>query len=205
MNERLKINKQQDTMTNKTATVQEGMWVSFIYTVTDQEGNVLFEATSAAPDTIIYGVTPGVLPGLERAMRGLKAGDGFNVTLPAADAYGEYDKNVIFHLPYDIFASDGKLPDTVKVGASLPMMTDTGQKVYGVVTDISPDKVTMDFNHPFAGKTVTFSGEVREVRPATDEELHPKGCGGCCGGGCGSDSGCSSKGDCSDGGCCGNC
>ena len=61
----------------------------------------------------------------------------------------------------------------------------------------------MDFNHPFAGKTVEFAGEVVEVRDATEEELHPHhGCGGCgCGKhqddscGCGDDCGCGGHSD----------
>ena len=183
-------------------TIDKGRFVAFTYKVTDQDGTLLFEATDAAPDTIVHGHTPGLLPGLESALRGLKAGDRFEVTLSPDDAYGQYDGNIVFRLPYNVFSSDGKLPETVKAGASLPMMTDAGQKVYGMVTEISPDEVTMDFNHPFAGKTVTFSGKVDQVRPATDEELNPR-CGGCGGGGCHSgECGCDDGGcGCNDGGC----
>lgn len=182
-------------------TIQKGQFVAFTYKVTDKEGDVLFEATKEAPDTIVYGVTQGLLPGLENALHGLKAGDKFEITLPPQAAYGEIDKDIIFTLPYSVFSTDGKLPDNVKPGATLPMMTDGGQKVYGKVTEVTPEAVTMDFNHPFAGLTVTFSGEVLEVRPATEEELNPRTCGGCCGGGC-------TGGDCNDdecGGCSGTC
>ncbi|MDE7108923.1 MAG: peptidylprolyl isomerase, partial [Muribaculaceae bacterium] len=74
-----------------------------------------------------------------------------------------------------------------------PMMTAEGYRVEGTVLEVG-DKIKMDFNHPFAGLTVTYKGEVDEVRDATPEELHPVGgcgggCGGC-GGGCGSDGNC---------------
>ena len=73
------------------------------------------------------------------------------------------------------------------------MMTEQGFPVSGLVLMVSPAKVTVDFNHPMAGKRVRFKGEILEVRDATEEELHPHcGCGcGCdhahcgdCGGGC---------------------
>ena len=87
---------------------------------------------------------------------------------------------------------DGKLAQEVKVGAKLPMMTAEGFRVEGKVLEIGPDKIKMDFNHPFAGLTVRYEGEIDGVRDATPEELQPScGCGGCagggCGGGCGSD------------------
>ena len=71
------------------------------------------------------------------------------------------------------------------------MMTAEGFRVEGKVLEITPDKIKMDFNHPFAGLTVRYEGVIDEVRDATPEELKPScGCGGCCGGG---DNGC----DCS--------
>lgn len=101
---------------------------------------------------------------------------------------------------------DGKMAVEVKVGGALDMMTNTGDIIRGLVTEVTPEYVSMDFNHPFAGKTVEFDGEVIEVRDATEEELHPKhscGCGGGCshhgdndscgcgdGCGCGDDCGC---------------
>ena len=184
---------------SNTETIKKGQFVSFSYKVTDPEGNLLFEATSETPDTIVYGYTPGVLPGLEQALQGLKSGDKFEVTLPPEAAYGNYEDNLLIKLPYSVFSAEGTLPETVKKGASLPMMTDSGQRVYGTVTDITPEEVTMDFNHPFAGKTVTFSGTVGEVREATADEMNPR-CG--CSGGCSGGSGCGSDcGGCDDG-CC---
>ena len=88
----------------------------------------------------------------------------------------------------------------------VPMMTAEGYRVMGKVLEIG-DKVKMDFNHPFAGKTVRYQGQIVEVREATEEEIHPtSGCGGCCGGGCGDSDGDGCGGGCdSKGGCCGGC
>lgn len=188
--------------------VEPGMFVEYAYTVTNAaDGSLLFEATKEHPDQMVFGASQEVIPALANAMEGLGEGDRFEITLPPEAAFGDLNPDYIMELDRSVFSEDGKLPEQVKVGAALPMMTGDGYRVVGVVKEIG-DKVTMDFNHPFAGMTVTFKGEVVTVRPATEEEIHPvSGCGGCGGGCCGGGSGdcgdgegscCSSKG----GGCC---
>lgn len=186
---------------NKIEKVEPGMYVEYAYKLTDaSNGDLLFEATRQHPDMMIYGVSQEVVPGLAHAMEGLKAGDRFETTLPPAAAFGERSDENIMELEREIFERDGKLAEEVKVGAVLPMMTAEGYRIVGKVLEIG-DKVKMDFNHSFAGLTVTYNGEVVKVREATVDELHPtSGCGGC-GGGCGS--GCDS-GSC-ESGCCGGC
>lgn len=190
-----------------TETVSPGKYVEYSYLLTDAAtGRKLFEATKSRPDQMIYGVSQDVVPGLASVMEGLKAGDKFEVTLPPAAAFGERNEEDVVELDRQIFERDGKLAEEVKVGAALPMMTAEGYRVVGTVVAIG-SKVVMDFNHPFAGLTVTFAGEIETVRDATEEEIHPaSGCGGCChGGGCGGD-GCGGDEGCGhdDGGsCCG--
>lgn len=189
-----------------TDTVSPGKYVEYSYLLTDAAtGRKLFEATKSRPDQMIYGVSQDVVPGLASVMEGLKAGDKFEVTLPPAAAFGERNEEDVVELDRQIFERDGKLAEEVKVGAALPMMTAEGYRVVGTVVAIG-SKVVMDFNHPFAGLTVTFAGEIETVRDATEEEIHPaSGCGGCChgggcGDGCGGDEGCGHD----DGGsCCG--
>lgn len=175
--------------------IEPGKFVKYTYKVTDdKDGRVLFEATEEAPDVMVYGVSNEVIPGLISVMQGLKTGDKFSVTLPPEVAFGERSDENVITVPKDAFMRDGKMAEEVKVGAALPMLTEQGYTVTGVVTSINEHDVTMDFNHPFAGITVKFDGEVREVRDATPEELQPAhscGC-GCSHGGCG-------EGDCGDG------
>lgn len=107
---------------------------------------------------------------------------------------------MIMSLDKSIFVVDGKFDaETIKVGNVVPMMTEQGHRVQGVVTHVGDDKVVMDFNHPLAGESVKYSGTVLEVRDSTDEERNPShgGCGGC--------SGCGSSEDGSCGGCNGGC
>ena len=193
--------------------VGPGMFVAYSYKLyNDADNSLLFETPAGDPDTMIFGVSRDVVPGLETAMEGLAKGDRFGVTLPPQTAFGErYPENVV-ELDRSIFMRDGELASEVKVDAELPMVTQDGLMIKGRVLEVGPEKVKMDFNHPFAGLTVRYEGEIDEVRPATPEELHPAhGCGGGChcsggcgdGGSCGSGCGCGEGCGCGDGGSCG--
>lgn len=154
------------------------------------------------PETVIFGVTPGFIVPLEKAIDGLVKGDKYDVVVKSDEAFGPVRPEEIVELEKSIFEVDGKFhSDAIKVGAVVPMMTAEGYRLMGKVLDITPTHVKMDFNHPLAGKDLRFKGEVLGVRDATPEELAPaQGCGGCnCGeGGCG-EGGCDDQGGC----CCG--
>lgn len=196
-------------MQDNNAKVAPGMYVELgydLYEIAPDGTQVTVHQTDADdPERIIFGVTEGVLEPLEKALDGLKVGEAFDVTVTSEKAFGAYDKEKVIDLDREIFVVDGKFDsETVKVGAAVPMMTSEGYRIMGRVLNISGDKVTMDFNHPLAGRDVRFRGKVLNVRPATEAELHPvhHGCGcGCdhghddcgCGDdncGCGDDCGC---------------
>lgn len=167
------------------------------------EGELIEQATAERPLTFVYGA--GVmLPKFEELLEGLEQGKSFEINLACADAYGDVDENAIVELPKNIFMIDGKFDDDiVTVGNTVPMMSTSGQRMDGLVLDVSDEIVKMDFNHPLAGEDLFFKGEILEVRDATDEEIAATvsgGCGSGCGGGCGcDDDSCSS--DHSHGGC----
>ena len=190
-------------MENKKETVGPGKFVAYSYKLyNDKDGELLFETPKDAPDVMVFGVSQEVVPGLVAAMEGLGKGDKFEVVLPPVAAFGERNPEYEMELDKTIFMRDGKLAQEVKKGASLPMMTAEGFRIEGRVIDITPDKVKMDFNHPFAGLTVRYDGVIDEVRDATPDELKPScGCGGCCGGGDGSENGCCGTGDSEGCGC----
>lgn len=141
------------------------------------------------PEKIIFGITRGVIEPLEKAIDGLEAGGQFDVYAKAEQAFGPYDPEQIAVLDKDIFLVDGEFDaDVIKPGAVVPMMTQDGFHISGVVKEVTADKVKMDFNHPLAGKDVRFKGQVTFVRDATPEELQPAGCGcGCDHDHCGDD------------------
>lgn len=176
--------------------VEEGKLVEYSYKLyNDENGDLLFETPEEQPDVMIYGLSHDVVPGLIVAMKGLKKDDKFTVTLPAEAAFGQrFDDNVI-KLDKELFMRDGQLAEAVKVGAMLPMMTEQGFQVQGKVLSIGDKEVEMDFNHPFAGLTVKFEGEIKDVRTPTPEEIAAMQNHGC---GCGCHGGCE-DGDCGDG------
>lgn len=176
--------------------VEDGKFVAYAYKLYDDaNGELLFETPEGQPDAMIFGLSHDVVPGLVAAMKGLSAGDKFSVTLPAEAAFGErFDDNVLT-LDKELFMRDGQLAEAVQVGAVLPMMTEQGFPIKGKVLSIDDAHVVMDFNHPFAGLTVRFDGEVIEVRDPSPEEIaalqsHGCGCHGCGDDDCGCDEGC---------------
>lgn len=166
---------------------------------------LVHQSDPSDPEKIVFGVTRGMIIPLEKAIEGLQPGDRFDVTVKADEAFGQHDPEQVVELDRDMFVVDGKFDDEmVKVGAYVPMMTADGYRINGKVTSVTDEKVTMDFNHPLAGKDVRFSGSIITVRDATHEELHPTHgcCGGCGSGDCGDSCGCGDGGSC--GGGCGN-
>ncbi len=150
-----------------------------------------------------------LLPKFESELEGLEPGNEFAFTLTAEEGYGEYDPKRKFDIPKSSFEVDGVLrEDLLQVGKVIPLLNSAGAVVQGKIDAISEDKVTMDFNHPMAGKTLNFKGKVLTVRDATEKELTeglhgeflpPSG--RCCHHGNGG--GCCHKDGKGDGGCCG--
>lgn len=181
-------------------TIKPGKYVELVYKVkaTGAEGDVFtMEFTEQRPDRFVYGVERGLIEELEKSLLNMKEGDTFDITLEPKDTikeFGERDEKAVMTLNKSIFVIDGKFDsNTVAVGKVLPMMTEDGYQVQGMVTEITDDKVVMDFNHPFAGKTVNYAGHVKTIRDAKPEDMPHSGCGcGCdhdhedgCGDGCG--------------------
>lgn len=185
--------------------IKSGKYVELGYDLyevgADGADKLVHQTDADDPEKIIFGVTRGMIIPLEKAIEGLQPGERFDVTVKAAEAFGPHDPEQVVALDRDLFVVDGKFDEEmVKVGALVPMMTADGYRINGKVVSVTPEKVTMDFNHPLAGKDVRFSGSILVVRDATPEELQPAhGCGGC-GGSCGDGCGCS-DGDTCGGGC----
>ncbi len=167
---------------------------------TEPDGSVLETADRERPLEFICGQGQ-TLEYFEMNLLEKKAGEKFDFKIPAANAYGEVNDEMIVDLPKEIFkeVEAGEM----KVGNVLPMMDSMGRHLQGKILSIGEEEVKIDFNHQLAGKDLYFKGEVLSVRDATDEELealHSHKCGGCSG--CGSEGGCGSHEDsCGCGGC----
>lgn len=189
--------------------IQPGKYVELGYDLyrinPDGTETLVHQTDSEDPEKIVFGVTRGVIEPLEKAIDGLEAGGKFDIVVKADQAFGSYDEEQIATLPRDIFEIDGKFDEeTIKAGAVLPMMTADGFRINGVVLEVTPTDVKMDFNHPLAGKDVRFKGNIIAVRDATPDELQPaKGCCGCGTGNADDSCDCSSNDSCGCGDGCG--
>ena len=162
-----------------------------------KEGDVFEKAGKDSPLIFLYG-SGMMLPAFENGLAEKKASDTFEIFIAAADAYGEVNEEAIVELPKSIFMVDGKIDEQlITPGNSVPMMSTSGQRMEGLVVSVDDNTVQMDFNHPLAGEDLHFTGEILDVRDATDEELNAAYSSSC---GCGSGGGCGDSG-CGDGGC----
>lgn len=174
--------------------ISANKYVAVIYDLNVGEGEereLMEKATREVPLKFIYG-TGMMIPAFEDALAGLESGDQFDFSLTPENAYGEYNEDHVLELPKNIFEIDGKFDsEMVKEGNTIPMMDADGHRMNGSVLEVKKDVVVMDFNHPLAGETLHFKGEVVDVHEPTAEEIAAmasSSCGGgCegCGGGCG--------------------
>jgi FKBP-type peptidyl-prolyl cis-trans isomerase SlyD len=181
--------------------------ISLIYELrlNSPSGEIVEALSQDNPLTFLYGAG-NLLPKFEEYLDGLKVGDKFDFNLAANDAYGEVNIDAIVNVPVAAFEVNGKIDeDLLKVGNTIPMRDNAGNRLNGQVKEITPEGVKMDFNHPLAGSNLFFKGEVTGIREATEEELnhgHIHSSCGCGSGGCGDEHGHShGGGGCSDEGC----
>lgn len=151
--------------------VEKNKVVALSYELT-VEGRIADKAEAGHPLEYIQG-TGMLLPKFEAEVEGKDEGDTFAFTLTPEEGYGVPDPAQVAELPVEIFKDEsGEIrSDLLKEGATLPMMNAMGQVCYGIVRTVTESSVTMDFNHPMAGKTLNFSGKVEKVREATEKEL----------------------------------
>ena len=98
-----------------------------------------------------------LIPGFESALVGMAAGDSKTVTLPADEAYGERNADLVQTLDREMFPENGAHVD---VGQTYEMMTESGQPMPVTVTAVEDAEVTIDANHPLAGQDLTFDLEL---------------------------------------------
>jgi FKBP-type peptidyl-prolyl cis-trans isomerase SlyD len=139
--------------------------VSIHYTVTS-EGVELDSSKGKDPLTYMHGAS-SIIPGLERALEGREAGDDVSVTIEPNDAYGEAREELVQNMPRSAFEG----VDKVEPGMQFQASGQNGQVQNITVVKVEDDEVTIDANHPLAGKTLEFDVVIDSVREPTDEEL----------------------------------
>jgi FKBP-type peptidyl-prolyl cis-trans isomerase SlyD len=163
--------------------------ISFDYQVRNSRAEVLDSSEQTGPMAYIHGYS-SIIPGLEKALEGRAAGDTLNVVVPPVEAYGLREERRMGEVSRSIFPEGTEIKPGMRFRAQSEHGTDNV-----VVVAVNGDKITVDSNHPLAGETLTFDVTVRDVRPATEEEIahghvhHEHSHSGgddCCGnGGCG--------------------
>ena len=135
------------------------------------EGSIVDRATEEKPLDYIQGMHM-LIPRFEAELEGLEEGAEFAFTLQPEEGYGPYDEKHRIDLPKSAFTIEGQVrEDLMQIGRILPMVGSDGSVVNATVVDVKEDGVTMDFNHPMAGKILNFKGKVVSVRDATEKEL----------------------------------
>lgn len=147
----------------------------FNYTLTDADGNQI-DSSDGQAMAYLHGHS-NLIPGLEKELVGKEVGDKFTVNVPAAEGYGEIQPHLIQEgVPKNMFQG----VESLEVGMRFEAQSEQG--IHSVeITSVEEETVTVDGNHPLAGKDLTFDIEIMGVRDATDGELehgHAHGEGG---------------------------
>lgn len=140
--------------------------VTLDYTLKNAAGEVIDTSEGGEPLAYLHGAEQ-IVPGLERELEGLSAGDEKDVVVSAEDGYGPRDPEGIFPVPRSVFPEDMELSP----GDSLLGEDEDGNQHPVRIVELRGDSVLVDANHPLAGEALYYHVAVREVRDATAEEL----------------------------------
>ena len=156
--------------------IKDNSAVSFHYSLADDEGQQLDSSAGKEPLAYLHGAG-NIIPGLENALTGKAVGDSMTVAVSAAEGYGEVQQELIQDVPRTSFQG----VEQIEEGMQFEAQTGQGGTVPVTVTAVTDETVTVDGNHPLAGKNLNFDVSIEAVRDATAEELehgHVHGPGG---------------------------
>jgi FKBP-type peptidyl-prolyl cis-trans isomerase SlyD len=137
--------------------IQDDQKVSMTYEL-KVDGNVVDSNVNGEPLEFVFGQGQ-IIPGLESRIQEMNTGDSKDVTVPAAEGYGEYNEEAKQTLPKEQFAQI----EGLHVGMALQGQGENGQPIQVRVSEIMDDGVEIDFNHPLAGKDLEFSISINAI------------------------------------------
>lgn len=144
--------------------INAGRVAAIHYTLTDDDGQVIDKSAPQSPLRYLHGAG-NIVPGLEKALDGKQAGDSLRAEVPPEQGYGPRHDGLVQQVPRSAFPADARIEPGIKFEAR----TERGPLVV-TVTEVGDEAVTVDGNHPLAGKKLHFDVEVAEVRDATEQE-----------------------------------
>jgi FKBP-type peptidyl-prolyl cis-trans isomerase SlyD len=139
--------------------------IGFHYTLTDKAGTVLDSSVGDEPLYFLEN-SQQIIPGLEKVISLMNVGDKRKVEVKANDAYGDINPDLVVKVKKTQFPPDAEL----QVGDQFQVNNDAHSPVFTIMA-VDTEEVTVDGNHPMAGKDLFFDVEIVGVRPATEEEM----------------------------------
>jgi len=140
--------------------------VSFEYTLTDPEGEVL-DSSEDGPMVYLHGHDQ-IVKGLEKELTGKQAGDALKVTVSPEEGYGEVGGGAPMNVPLSELPPDLEPEE----GMGLNAVGKNGEEVTLWIREVKKDSVMLSLDHPLAGVTLHFDVKIKDVRKATKDELH---------------------------------
>jgi FKBP-type peptidyl-prolyl cis-trans isomerase SlyD len=142
--------------------VENNKVVTIHYVLKDEDGKTLKGNDEFTPEEYLHG-TESIIPGLERALEGMRAEQVIEVVVYEDEAYGPREKSLIIEVAIEEFEN----PESINEGEYIQLFDGTD----AVVIQKNDTQIIVDANHPLAGKTLFFTVKIIDIRDATEEEL----------------------------------
>lgn len=147
--------------------------VSFSYEmlIVEEDGSQHVQVEDSKPLTVMIG-RGNLLEPFEKQLFGLADNETFDFRLKSEDTFGPHLDHAVQEFSRHEILKESEFEDIeIEEGIYLPMETEDGTPFNGKVVKFDDERITLDFNHPLAGKDLIFRGKIKKVRGATDEEL----------------------------------
>lgn len=146
--------------------IGSGKVVGMSYSLTDDKGVILDQASHAEPFLFIQGSSQ-IVPGLETALVGLKVGEKKKVSVSPEEGYGPLHDGLKMTVNKDQFPGI----ENIEAGMQFQAQSPEGHGMVFTIIEVKGEEVTIDGNHPLAGQTLHFDVEILSMRDATSEEM----------------------------------
>ncbi|AJD47065.1 peptidyl-prolyl isomerase [Isoalcanivorax pacificus W11-5] len=141
------------------------MRITMHFAVRLMDGTEIDSTFERDPATFSWG-DESLLPGFERALLGLKAGDRRSMVIEASQGFGDYNEDNVQHFRAEEFGDEADL----RPGVVMQFADASQAELPGVIQTVDDEWVTVDFNHPLAGRDLTFEVEILDVQRDAPEQ-----------------------------------